>query len=231
MQCISCATHKYLSRATKSGWIQMHLSFIVMRRLALRNRSHASSRMPWSRVPAAIRSGRAYRFISRFFIAPLTTPLTLLVYDSDADAAARQIKRSSLTSVAAARICCFARSRAGNFTSLSPTLFGNIWSKYRELARNIVALGQCRRHSWHFWKSSAILHTFFFSSSSPNIFDARCNKRARYSQRILSAIVYIGSSLSRSANEGARFATHRTFRNPPIRVCMHKIATIIYTYT
>lgn len=31
---------------------------------------------------------RAYRFISRFFIAP-TTRLTRLVYDSDADAAAR----------------------------------------------------------------------------------------------------------------------------------------------
>lgn len=70
-----------------------------MRRLALRNCSHVascvSSRMPWSRVRVAIRSGRAYRFISRSFIAP-ATPLTRLVYDSDADAAARQIKRLSL---------------------------------------------------------------------------------------------------------------------------------------
>lgn len=42
-------------------------------------RAVKSSRMPWSRVQAAIRSDRAYRFISRFFIAPVT-PLTRLIY-------------------------------------------------------------------------------------------------------------------------------------------------------
>lgn len=149
---------KCLLRATKSGWIQMHLSFIVMRRLALRNCSHvancASSRMPWSRVRAAIRSSRAYRFISRSFIAP-ATPLTRLVYDSDADAAARQIKRSLYHWQ-----LLHAPKILENFISLSSNFFPKYLKQISQICLIHCSLGQYRRHfdiSLIDWKSGNLI--------------------------------------------------------------------------
>lgn len=86
----------------------------------------SARRMPWSRVRVAIRRGRAYRFISWFFIAP-TTPLTHLVYDSDADTLSRQSKSFSH------QRSCWTRWASHNeiFMSLSIILFLNIYSKYR----------------------------------------------------------------------------------------------------